>query len=359
YPCGGCGENVEEDNQAILCEYGCSAWFHLSCTALTSDAYDHLAEFEEGAWMCRDCFRQNIHPKESPRKPASPRKAIAALPVKQDIAEQDHDSNVTDDEGAQAPPRDQIKTDADDSVAAQGMDGIMTVHATDGCVIERGRDTINGQAVGGQAVEMKHTPQNSTIVEPAPSLTHGQSEVRTSIQQMDGGNSGPPSTQAVDNAPQASTNLNVSTHQPKIHTTGQPTHPSAALDEHTPAAVGEETQPFVRSEPTQFATDVHQVPQTQPQQPGSLIGDSTNPAQPMNAIAHGTAGTMHTDTLQPVAMAVAAQPDAAPVSVNTSESAERAEVRQQPGTIQVSQPQQSGQSAPQHSPSWPTQPTPP
>ena len=36
FPCGGCGREVQDDDEAIFCESGCEQWYHRSDGLLVS-----------------------------------------------------------------------------------------------------------------------------------------------------------------------------------------------------------------------------------------------------------------------------------------------------------------------------------
>lgn len=37
FPCGECGEEVKDDDEAIYCESGCEQWYHRCCSTLHVD----------------------------------------------------------------------------------------------------------------------------------------------------------------------------------------------------------------------------------------------------------------------------------------------------------------------------------
>eukprot|EP01134_Creolimax_fragrantissima_P005948 CFRG5948T1 len=60
YPCGTCSTIVGENDEAIMCEYGCCSWFHRTCAQLSSEAFSQVATCHEAVWMCESCFAKNL-----------------------------------------------------------------------------------------------------------------------------------------------------------------------------------------------------------------------------------------------------------------------------------------------------------
>ena len=60
YPCGICHKEVNEQDQAILCESGCNFWYHRACTGLTDLAYSLLTEEIYAEWACERCMSKMI-----------------------------------------------------------------------------------------------------------------------------------------------------------------------------------------------------------------------------------------------------------------------------------------------------------
>lgn len=56
YPCGICKREVNDNDDAIFCETGCSQWYHRVCTGLTELAYDLLTAEENAEWVCDNCI---------------------------------------------------------------------------------------------------------------------------------------------------------------------------------------------------------------------------------------------------------------------------------------------------------------
>lgn len=61
YPCGSCHKEVNDSDQAILCESGCNFWFHRQCTGLTEQAFQLLTKEVYAEWVCDTCLhKKNI-----------------------------------------------------------------------------------------------------------------------------------------------------------------------------------------------------------------------------------------------------------------------------------------------------------
>lgn len=60
YPCGVCHKEVNEQDQAILCESGCNFWYHRACTGLTDVAYSLLTDEIYAEWACDRCMNKLI-----------------------------------------------------------------------------------------------------------------------------------------------------------------------------------------------------------------------------------------------------------------------------------------------------------
>jgi hypothetical protein len=56
YPCGVCHKEVNDNDQAILCESGCNFWFHRICTGLAETAFHFLTQEIYAEWVCDKCF---------------------------------------------------------------------------------------------------------------------------------------------------------------------------------------------------------------------------------------------------------------------------------------------------------------
>lgn len=56
YPCGICTNEVNDDQDAILCEASCQKWFHRICTGMTETAYGLLTAGASAAWGCGTCM---------------------------------------------------------------------------------------------------------------------------------------------------------------------------------------------------------------------------------------------------------------------------------------------------------------
>lgn len=55
YPCGICTNEVNDDQDAILCEASCRKWFHRICTGMTEAAYGLLTAEASAVWGCDTC----------------------------------------------------------------------------------------------------------------------------------------------------------------------------------------------------------------------------------------------------------------------------------------------------------------
>lgn len=56
YPCGICLGEVNDDQEAILCEALCQKWFHRVCTGMTETAYNLLTAEAAAVWGCDTCM---------------------------------------------------------------------------------------------------------------------------------------------------------------------------------------------------------------------------------------------------------------------------------------------------------------
>ncbi|XP_031563944.1 uncharacterized protein LOC116299424 [Actinia tenebrosa] len=56
YPCGICLKEVDDNDDAILCETGCGKWYHRLCTGLTAAAYGLLTSEGNAEWVCNRCI---------------------------------------------------------------------------------------------------------------------------------------------------------------------------------------------------------------------------------------------------------------------------------------------------------------
>ena len=57
YLCGNCRREVQDNDQAILCESGCNFWFHRVCTGLQEFAFHQLTQEVYAEWVCDTCFK--------------------------------------------------------------------------------------------------------------------------------------------------------------------------------------------------------------------------------------------------------------------------------------------------------------
>ncbi|XP_028926368.1 pygopus homolog 1 isoform X1 [Ornithorhynchus anatinus] len=58
YPCGICTNEVNDDQDAILCEASCQKWFHRICTGMTETAYGLLTAEASAVWGCDTCMAE-------------------------------------------------------------------------------------------------------------------------------------------------------------------------------------------------------------------------------------------------------------------------------------------------------------
>eukprot|EP00112_Aurelia_sp_Birch-Aquarium-sp1_P004053 Seg1459.8 transcript_id=Seg1459.8/GoldUCD/mRNA.D3Y31 product="Protein pygopus" protein_id=Seg1459.8/GoldUCD/D3Y31 len=56
FPCGSCGKEVNDNDEAILCEAGCAYWYHRICTGMGNDAYALLTNEDNAEWVCDQCI---------------------------------------------------------------------------------------------------------------------------------------------------------------------------------------------------------------------------------------------------------------------------------------------------------------
>ncbi|KAH0511927.1 SWI/SNF-related matrix-associated actin-dependent regulator of chromatin subfamily A member 5 [Microtus ochrogaster] len=57
YPCGACRSEVNDDQDAILCEASCQKWLHRECTGMTESAYGLLTTEASAVWACDLCLK--------------------------------------------------------------------------------------------------------------------------------------------------------------------------------------------------------------------------------------------------------------------------------------------------------------
>lgn len=56
YTCGVCHKEVNENDQALLCESGCNFWYHRACTGLSEYAFHLLTVEVYVEWVCDNCL---------------------------------------------------------------------------------------------------------------------------------------------------------------------------------------------------------------------------------------------------------------------------------------------------------------
>ncbi|KAJ8775654.1 hypothetical protein J1605_016202 [Eschrichtius robustus] len=57
YPCGACRSEVNDDQDAVLCEASCQKWFHRECTGMTESACGLLTTEASAVWACDLCLK--------------------------------------------------------------------------------------------------------------------------------------------------------------------------------------------------------------------------------------------------------------------------------------------------------------
>ena len=55
YICKVCDHEVQENEQSLMCDAGCSWWHHRRCTKLTEAAYNFLRQEIYAEWLCDSC----------------------------------------------------------------------------------------------------------------------------------------------------------------------------------------------------------------------------------------------------------------------------------------------------------------
>ncbi|KAL7870213.1 hypothetical protein SRHO_G00077100 [Serrasalmus rhombeus] len=75
YPCGICLSEVNDDQEAILCEASCQKWFHRVCTGMTETAYNLLTAEMDAVWGCDSCMEEKgaqlLKTRENPGPPTA------------------------------------------------------------------------------------------------------------------------------------------------------------------------------------------------------------------------------------------------------------------------------------------------
>ena len=59
YSCGKCQREVNVEEQAILCQAGCTFWYHLACTDLSQFAFEQLCNISNSLFACDSCMETN------------------------------------------------------------------------------------------------------------------------------------------------------------------------------------------------------------------------------------------------------------------------------------------------------------
>ena len=53
--CPKCDLIVSDDQNSIFCDV-CKNWFHLRCTGLTRQRFEHFASDPSSQWFCKECI---------------------------------------------------------------------------------------------------------------------------------------------------------------------------------------------------------------------------------------------------------------------------------------------------------------
>ena len=61
YPCGVCWRAVRPSDKALLCD-NCDKWFHVECTRVSSEEYDHYSTLDQFDWSCLLCLFDALPP---------------------------------------------------------------------------------------------------------------------------------------------------------------------------------------------------------------------------------------------------------------------------------------------------------
>ena len=59
HPCGLCNKAVQSNQKAIECEE-CFRWFHINCTAMSTQSYDNFGHDSNLVWICNFCAFPNF-----------------------------------------------------------------------------------------------------------------------------------------------------------------------------------------------------------------------------------------------------------------------------------------------------------
>ena len=62
FPCGVCGKEVNDNDEGIMCEAGCTYWYHRICTGMGNDAYALLTNEDNAEWVCDHCSASKAIP---------------------------------------------------------------------------------------------------------------------------------------------------------------------------------------------------------------------------------------------------------------------------------------------------------
>ena len=61
YPCGVCRHAVHPSDKALLCD-SCDKWFHIQCTRVSPEEYDHYITLDQFDWSCLLCLFDILPP---------------------------------------------------------------------------------------------------------------------------------------------------------------------------------------------------------------------------------------------------------------------------------------------------------
>ena len=62
FPCGICHQQVQDSEDAVVCNSGCHTWYHRICTGMTTTAYTLLNSEQSAEWVCDRCIRDKKIP---------------------------------------------------------------------------------------------------------------------------------------------------------------------------------------------------------------------------------------------------------------------------------------------------------
>ena len=63
HPCGACRRELQENEEAVMCESGCNFFFHRQCINMSPEAYQFIKNEPFAEWVCDTCVKmRNIAP---------------------------------------------------------------------------------------------------------------------------------------------------------------------------------------------------------------------------------------------------------------------------------------------------------